>query len=140
MFAPIAAEVPKYLADKVKSTDVADDCKFISEEEVKKLSAPDSTEAAALMKKCVKGCTGIEMPGKDATPEELKALVDAGKKANDELKKKCAEPADKQAECMLKAGKEAKMCMQSCMMCTNHSSASTLILGAAAVATAMLLI
>ena len=62
----------------------------------------------------------------------------AGIKKLAEITEKCKEPADKTAECIAKAGEEAKMCGQSCMMCTSHSS--TLILGAAAVATAMLLI
>jgi hypothetical protein len=135
----IAAEVPKYIKE-VKSTDVADDCKFISEEEFKKLSAPDSAEAAAVRQKCVKACTGLDVLTKDSTPEQTKASAEQYKKIAAEMAEKCKEPADKTAECMAKAQKEAKMCMTSCGVCTNHSSASTLILGAAAVATAMLLI
>ena len=87
---------------------------------------------------------GIDLPAKDATAEEKKAAqtaaLAAGLKKLAEVTEKCKEPKDKAEECMKKAGEDAKMCMMSCALCTNYDSASALVLGAAAVATAMLLI
>jgi hypothetical protein len=138
----IAAEVPKYLG-MVESKDVPEDCKFISEEEYKKVTKRGSDENHAAMAKCTKNCTGIDIPAKDATAEEKKAAqqaaLAAGLKIMAEVADKC-EGKDKEEECVLNAMKKDKMCMLSCSVCTNYDSASALVLGAAAVATAMLLI
>merc|ERR1739838_1038700 len=109
------AAVPKYLEPLNKASPLAEDCKYITEEEIKKA-----------MTSCGYKCAGMPEPKegeepKKPTEEEMKA-------AKEKLEKMTAEEK-----------KAAVACPVNCVYCTNYNSASTLALGAAAVVTAMAL-
>jgi hypothetical protein len=131
------AAVPKYFSERDGSM-LADDCEYMTEVEYKKYDDDKENKVSeAAYEKCKKACGGLN---EDATAEEKKAAMEAGIKKLAAMAEKCKEPADKTAECMKKEAKAAQACIPNCFFCANYDSASTLVLGAAAVATAMLLI
>jgi len=118
------AAVPKYLEAVNKTSALAEDCKYITEEAMK-----DAAALTASMKKCATACSGA----KEGDAEKAAKMTD-------EEKKKAMEEAAKKLKEMTKEDiAKLQACPTNCTYCTNYSSASNLVLGAAAVATAMAL-
>ena len=109
------------------------DCDFISEEEFKKMSDPGAAEAA-VGKKCAGPCGFVYTGDREADKKANEAKFKEEMEANKELKT----DEDKAKFITEKAMGMAK-CGMNCAMCKNFSGASALAMGAAAIATAALL-